>query len=103
MFNSLRQHKATLSYKESGSYDSDGNFIEGLQTDIEIKCSVQPRLTNKKLTSSNLENVYSFAVFTDIINYLPTTGIKITIDNIIYDVLSVFKFPMLKDMKILVK
>jgi len=103
MFESLRQHTAVLSYKGSGSYDLDGNFIEGVQTEIEIKCSIQPRLTNKRLTSSNLENVYSFAVFTDIVNYLPPIGLKITIDNIIYDVLSVFKFPMLKDMKILVK
>lgn len=103
MFGSLRQHTATLSYKSSGSYDSDGNFIEGVDTEIEIKCSIQPRLTNKKLTSSNLENVYSFAVFTDVINYLPKTGLKITIDNIIYDVLSVFIFPILSDMKILVK
>ena len=103
MFGSLREHTATLSYYESGTYDDNGNFIEGINTEIEIKCSIQPRLTNKRLTSSNLENVYSFAIFTDVINDLPKTGLKITIDNIIYDVLSVFIFPILSDMKILVK
>lgn len=103
MFEHLRNNTAVLSYKETGTYDGDGNFIEGVETEIEIKCSVQPRLNNKRLTSSNLETVYSFAIFTDIIENLPKTDFKIKIDNIIYDVLSINNFVLLGFCKILVK
>ena len=103
MFNQLRKYTAVLIYNQTGTYDDDGNYIEGSSVEIEIKCSIQNRLDNKKLTSSNLENKYSFAVFTDIINYLPITNFKIKIDNIVYDVVHLINKPSLNYCKILVK
>lgn len=110
MFGNLRTDKAILYYNEDAVFDKFGNKTHGLLHEIEIKCSVQSQnQTNKKLTSSNLEFIYSFSVYTDLIENFDFTKnytIKLlneTNENRIFEVVRFDTFNLLNYMKIYIK
>lgn len=102
MFGTLRNEIATIIYNTVSSQDAKGNFIEKTPTELEIKCSIQPRLENKKVSLGSVNFIYSYSIYTDLLD-LSENDYKIIFYGRTFDVVRIENFKLLSYTKIYVK
>ena len=105
MFSFFNVENAKIIYNSDVTFDANQNPVEGLSTEIDILVDRQPRLDNKKVTSSNVDFIYTFAVYSEIFDYPKDKSLKIKFldsesKTELYDIVRIENFSLLNYCKI---